>query len=60
LVVVLPGSNLDPTILEAHCNARLARFKVPRFFKIVPSLPRTASGKIQKHLLRAGWARMSE
>jgi fatty-acyl-CoA synthase len=55
LVVILPGSDLDPATLEAHCNSRLARFKVPRFFRIVPSLPRTAAGKIQKHLLRAAW-----
>jgi fatty-acyl-CoA synthase len=55
LVVIQPGSSLDPTMLEAHCNARLARFKVPRLFKIVDSLPRTASGKIQKHLLRAAY-----
>lgn len=53
LVVIQPGSQLDPVTIEAHCKARLARFKVPRFVSIVPSLPRTASGKIQKHLLRA-------
>jgi fatty-acyl-CoA synthase len=54
-VVIHPGSSLDPTMLEAHCNARLARFKVPRIFKLVDTLPRTASGKIQKHLLRAAY-----
>ncbi|MBS0421782.1 MAG: AMP-binding protein [Proteobacteria bacterium] len=53
LVVTQPGSQLDTTLIEAHCKARLARFKVPRFIAIVASLPRTASGKIQKHLLRA-------
>ena len=56
LVVIVPGCALDPTVIEAHCKSRLARFKVPRFFKIVETLPRTASGKIQKHLLRAAWA----
>jgi fatty-acyl-CoA synthase len=56
LVVIAPGSSLNPTTLEAHCKSRLAAFKVPRFFKIVATLPRTASGKVQKHLLRAGWA----
>jgi fatty-acyl-CoA synthase len=52
-VVIQPGSQLDVATIEAHCNARLARFKVPRFVQIVVSLPRTAAGKIQKHLLRA-------
>jgi fatty-acyl-CoA synthase len=57
LVVVTPGSSLDPAAIEAHCNSRLARFKVPRFFEIAATLPRTPSGKIQKHLLRAAWAK---
>jgi fatty-acyl-CoA synthase len=58
LVVIAPGSSLNPTIIEAHCKSRLARFKVPRFVKIVATLPRTASGKIQKNLLRDGWLRV--
>jgi acyl-CoA synthetase (AMP-forming)/AMP-acid ligase II len=37
--------------LEACCRARLASFKVPRRFIPVDKLPRTALGKIQKHLL---------
>ncbi|MEP6717348.1 MAG: AMP-binding protein [Terriglobia bacterium] len=37
--------------LEARCRASLASFKVPRDFVCVESLPRTALGKIQKHLL---------
>jgi malonyl-CoA/methylmalonyl-CoA synthetase len=37
--------------LEARCRATLASFKVPRHFVTVEKLPRTALGKIQKHLL---------
>ncbi|MEP7367609.1 MAG: hypothetical protein ABI972_30485, partial [Acidobacteriota bacterium] len=37
--------------LEATCRAQLASFKVPRAFVPVESLPRTALGKVQKHLL---------
>ncbi|MGA2268132.1 MAG: AMP-binding protein [Bryobacteraceae bacterium] len=37
--------------LEARCRAKLASFKVPRDFVPVEKLPRTALGKIQKHLL---------
>jgi acyl-CoA synthetase (AMP-forming)/AMP-acid ligase II len=44
---------LDSAGLEAACRAHLASFKVPRAFIRVPSLPRTALGKIQKHLLPA-------
>jgi len=55
LVVIHAGSLLDAASIAAHCRARLARFKVPRHVEIVASLPRTASGKIQKHLLRASY-----
>jgi len=41
--------------LGAHAatleGERLAAFKVPQRFVAVPELPRTASGKVQKHLL---------
>ena len=34
--------------LNSHCRATLARYKVPVEFKIVESLPKTASGKIRR------------
>jgi fatty-acyl-CoA synthase len=37
----------------AHCTARLAKFKVPQSAVITDAIPRTASGKVQKHILRA-------
>ncbi len=37
--------------LEGRCRVALASFKVPRSFVPVEQLPRTALGKIQKHLL---------
>jgi malonyl-CoA/methylmalonyl-CoA synthetase len=37
--------------LANRCRAALASFKVPRGFVAVEQLPRTALGKIQKHLL---------
>lgn len=42
---------LDTESLERRCRANLASFKVPREFIRVDKLPRTALGKIQKHLL---------
>jgi len=41
----------DQADLEAWCRARLAAYKVPRSFEFVPDFPRTAAGKVQKHLL---------
>ncbi|HUS05489.1 MAG TPA: AMP-binding protein [Bryobacteraceae bacterium] len=43
--------DFDPEILEPRCRAAFASFKVPRAFVRVDSLPRTALGKVQKHLL---------
>ena len=51
-VVLKPGSEAGEPDLRAHCEARLARFKVPKHFRIVEDLPRTATGKIRKNRLR--------
>jgi len=31
----------------------MAHFMVPRYLRVIPTLPKTASAKVQKHLLRA-------
>ena len=36
----------------AFCNDRLARFKLPRYIAYLPELPKTATGKVQKYILR--------
>jgi fatty-acyl-CoA synthase len=51
-IVLRSGATLDPDAAFAHCKARLARFKVPVSVVITETLPRTASGKVQKHLLK--------
>jgi malonyl-CoA/methylmalonyl-CoA synthetase len=48
---VVTDESFDESIVEAACRQSLASFKVPRAFVRVESLPRTALGKIQKHLL---------
>ena len=50
---VVPRGELDAAALESACRAHLASFKVPKAFVAVDKLPRTALGKIQKHLLPA-------
>ena len=46
------GPELDEARVRAHCAARLARFKVPASVVIAADIPRTASGKVLKHVLR--------
>lgn len=36
--------------LRQHCEAHLAAYKVPRYFQFVDELPRTASGKVIRHV----------
>jgi long-chain acyl-CoA synthetase len=42
--------------LEEHCRARLAPYKVPSTWELVPELPKTSTGKIDKKPLRARMA----
>jgi len=48
---LVTGEEFDAAAIEQRCRATLASFKVPRSFVPVKSLPRTALGKVQKHLL---------
>jgi fatty-acyl-CoA synthase len=51
-VVLKPGAAATPDDLREYCRAKLAHFKVPHGFTFVADLPRTATGKIQKYVLR--------
>jgi acyl-CoA synthetase (AMP-forming)/AMP-acid ligase II len=51
-VVIKQGAATTPEELIDLCTTQLARFKRPREVRIVGSIPRTPTGKIQKQLLR--------
>jgi fatty-acyl-CoA synthase len=50
-VELRPGAEGTEADLVAHCRSQLAHYKAPRKVVFGP-LPRTATGKIQKHVLR--------
>jgi len=52
LVVLREGAELSEEDLVAFCRERLAGFKTPRSVEFRDALPRTATGKLQKFLLR--------
>jgi fatty-acyl-CoA synthase len=47
-----PGATPNEQDLIAYCRARLASFKVPRYWQFVETFPMTVTGKIQKYRLR--------
>ena len=51
-VELKPGASVSAEALIAHCRSHLAGFKTPREIRF-EVVPKTSTGKIQKHLLRA-------
>ena len=51
-VCMRPGKSIPPADLRAYARERLATYKVPTHITILHDFPRTAAGKVQKHLLR--------
>ena len=52
-VVAIVVGDATEEELDAHCLASsLARFKRPREYRFVPELPKSASGKILRRVLR--------
>jgi long-chain acyl-CoA synthetase len=51
-VVALPGVELADEALDAHCLARMARFKRPKRYVRVDALPKNNYGKVLKTALR--------
>jgi len=55
-VVLKPGAAATEAELIAFTRERLAHFKAPHAVTFVQELPKTATGKIQKYVLRKGAA----
>ncbi|GGF29154.1 acetyl-CoA synthetase [Aliidongia dinghuensis] len=55
-VVLKPGTSADAALIVAlqdHVKSRLAPHNYPRWIEFVDDLPKTATGKIQRHVLRS-------
>jgi fatty-acyl-CoA synthase len=55
-VILKPGASATPEELREFTRDRLAHFKAPQTVTFVNELPKTATGKIQKYVLRGGRA----
>jgi fatty-acyl-CoA synthase len=58
-VVFKAGQSAAPDALRQFCRDNMAHFKVPHGFTPVTELPKTATGKIQKFVLRKGRANIN-
>ncbi|MEO7020418.1 MAG: long-chain-fatty-acid--CoA ligase [Ktedonobacteraceae bacterium] len=58
-VVLKAGQSTTEEELRAFVRDCMAHFKVPKSFVFVTELPKTATGKIQKYVLRGGKAAIS-
>lgn len=54
-IVLAPGASPDgmADALKSHVQSQIAPYKYPRWFEFVDTLPKTATGKIQRFKLRA-------
>lgn len=52
IIVVRPGESINEAGIIEFCRQKLAHFKCPTKVELVPELPRTATGKLQKFRLR--------
>ena len=65
-LVARPGCRIDCAAVANFCESRLPKFAIPRYIDVLPELPRTENGKVQKYKLRergitpASWDRLSK
>src|SRR5438445_9567611 len=53
-VVLKPGASVTDNEIREFARGRMAHFKAPQWVTFVEELPKTATGKIQKFVLRRG------
>ena len=58
-IVLKSGAVASPEELKTFCRDHLAHFKVPHGFSFIAELPKTATGKLQKYVLRGGRANIT-
>jgi feruloyl-CoA synthase len=51
-IIRAAASGIDQDGLRTHLSDKIAAYKIPREFHFVDALPRTPTGKLQKHLIR--------
>ncbi len=51
-VIVAKDPLLTEEMIKEHCRERLAKYKIPKYFKFVKEIPKTGPGKIDKKAVK--------
>lgn len=51
-IVLQPGATVEPEEIMAFCRTKMAKYKIPKQIQFVNELPKSATGKILKRVLR--------
>ncbi len=51
VIVCKKGCEIEKQAIQRYCRKNLAQYKIPRSIEFAHNLPKTASGKIRRHLL---------
>ena len=51
-IVLRPGKSLEIKDVKAYCKNNLADYKIPKIVEFIDTIPKTASGKIQRFKLQ--------
>jgi carnitine-CoA ligase len=51
-IVPRPGTSIDFEALVRHCTKSMAKFMVPRYFRVMDGLPKTPTDKVEKFRLQ--------
>ena len=56
-IVLKPGATATEQEVRDFCRGQIAHYKIPRYVRFVPELPRTVTGKAQKFAMREAMMR---
>jgi fatty-acyl-CoA synthase len=56
-IVLKPGASATEQDIRDFCRGQIAHYKIPRYVRFVPELPRTVTGKAQKFAMREAMMR---
>jgi fatty-acyl-CoA synthase len=56
-IILRPDIQTSDEDIRAFCRGKIAHFKIPRYIKFIECFPTTATGKVQKYVLREQFTR---